>query len=523
MKTLAFINTPSVELERPPAAAAVIASCAKSVGWQCEQFDFNLYLNCETDAHTWNELEHYWRCKRLSLTAPVQKRFDELLQTFLDQVLANHPDMIGVTVFSRMSVMASYLLLSALRVRYDGTIVIGGSGSYAWPGSLPNMDAASLDSATFADYAKKQGLIDHYIQGDGELAIQALLQGQTDFPGIDGIPPRQIDDLDSLPVPDYQGIEPNKYFYTYEPGIYITASRGCVRKCSFCNIPDIWPKYRNRSADNVLQEMKNAKTRFGINLFQFTDSLINGNMKTWRELNYALANLRQNNEQFRDIKYMGQFICRTRLDQNESDWDLMARGGANLLIVGIESFSPAVRSHMGKNYSNADIDFHFKMCAWHGIKNISLMFIGYPIETLDDHQMNIEFLHRYRKYAQSGIIHAVRWGYTGMFRETQKIQQQGGVDMTTDPDLAKKFRNLPQGIRDIALGFGWINQLNPELDLRERIRRRLELHEVSVGLGWPQTRSREELQILHNILSNLNNNQIDHGDFEELNNILDFH
>ena len=65
--------------------------------------------------------------------------------------------------------------------------------------------------------------------------------------------------------------------------------------------------------------------------------------------------------------------------------------------------------------------------------------------------------------------------------------------------------------------------MNPELDLRERIRRRLELHEVSVGLGWPQTRSREELQILHNILSNLNNNQIDHGDFEELNNILDFH
>ena len=220
---------------------------------------------------------------------------------------------------------------------------------------------------------------------------------------------------------------------------------------------------------------------------------------------------------------MGQFICRTRLDQTESDWQLMADAGANLFVTGIESFSHRVRKHMGKNYSNADIDFHFKMSAWHGIKNISLMFIGYPTETLEDHECNIEFLHRYRKYALSGVIHAVRWGYTGMFRESNKLEKFGDVKIITDPDFAKRFSNLPQGIRDIALGFGWINELNPTLDLRERIRRRLELHEVSVKLGWPQTRSREELQILYNILENLNRNQVDGQDFEELETLLDFH
>jgi hypothetical protein len=522
MKKFVFINTPSVELERPPAAAAVIASCVKSVGWECEQFDFNLYLNQMVDANTWKELEEYWRCKKLELSEVTRQILDRTLDQFIQNVVDTSPDMVGVTIFSRMSVVAAYTVLLKLREQYKGQIIIGGSGSYAWPGSIPSMQAKTLDSATFADYALRTGLTNFYIQGDGEDAIRALLQGNYNFPGINGIPPQQIENLNLLPHPDYTDIEPEKYFYTYEPGIYITASRGCVRKCSFCNIPEMWPKFKNRSADSVIEEIVNGKDRFGVNLFHFTDSLLNGNMSTWREINRRLRILRQSTD-YQDIKYMGQFICRTRLDQTEKDWQLMAEAGANLFVVGIESFSHAVRKHMGKNYSNSDIDFHFKMSAYYGIKNISLMFIGYPTETLEDHEYNIEFLHRYRKYALSGIIHAVRWGYTGMFRDPTKIESRGDVKMIIDPDFAKRFKNLPNGIRDIALGFGWINEYNPDLDLRERIRRRLELHETSVKLGWPQTRSREELQILYNILQNLNRNKVNQQDFDDLETLLDFH
>ena len=73
-----------------------------------------------------------------------------------------YADMVGVTVFSRMSVMAAWVVLRVLRDKYKGKVVIGGSGSYAWPGSLPSMDTNSLDSATFADYAHKIGLIDYF-------------------------------------------------------------------------------------------------------------------------------------------------------------------------------------------------------------------------------------------------------------------------------------------------------------------------------------------------------------------------
>ena len=99
MKHFAFINTPSVELERPPAAAAVISACAKSVGWTCDQFDFNLYLNHAVDLDTWQELEQYWRCKRLELTAVTKQKLTQVLDDFVDNIVSTNPDMVGGDVY----------------------------------------------------------------------------------------------------------------------------------------------------------------------------------------------------------------------------------------------------------------------------------------------------------------------------------------------------------------------------------------------------------------------------------------
>ena len=525
MKKFVFINIPSQELERPPAAAAAISACVRHVGWDCKVFDFNLYLNKNVDSDTWVALEQFWRCKSLELTPEINSKLQEVIDNFIVQIKEYNPDMIGISVFSRFSVIPAWVILQNIRPKTQAKIVIGGAGSYTLPSSLPGLENFDFThkKTTFAALTKEVGIADHYIQGDGEIAIMELLQKHETIAGLDGIAPVQIKDLDNLPHPNYQDIEPQKYLYTHEPGIYITATRGCVRKCTFCSVPDIWPKFTARSATDVLREIKHNNKTHGVSLFQFTDSLLNGNMKVWRELNRQLIDAKKQDPSLANIKYIGQFICRTRMEQTESDWELMSKAGANLLVTGFESYSPHVRKHMGKNYSNADIEFHLKQSAYYGIRNVALMFVGYPVETLEDHEYNIEFLHKFQKYAKAGVIHMIRWGYTGMFSNPEKIEKPGEVKLTTDPDFIKKFKNLPQGIRGIALGFGWINELNPSLDLRERIRRRLELHELSVKLGWPQTRNREELQIIYNILHNLNSNSLDAEEFNKLDTLLDFH
>lgn len=520
MKKFAFINLPSQELERPPAAAALLGSIIKSMGWDCRIFDFNLFLNSNVYTDAWIELEEFWRGRIDKVSKDTKNQLSDTMEKFMLELSDYDPNWIGVSVFSRFSVVACHTLIEYIRPKTEAKIMIGGHGISAWPGTLPGV-GENTKYDTIADYLLREDYIDHYITGDGEDSIKELLSGNQ-YPGIDGVPPIQVKNLDNLPLPSYESIEPKKYYYTNEPGVYLTMSKGCVRRCTFCNVPDLWPKFTIRRADLIVDEIRKNKTEYGVNLTHFTDSLVNGSMKHFRELNMALAELREQ-EKFKSIKYMGQFICRTRSEQGERDWELMHKGGANLLVTGFESYSERVRSHMGKNYSNEDIAFHFEQSAYYGIKNIALMFVGYPIETEEDHEYNKQFLYQYQKYARAGSIHMVRWGYTGMFRDTKKIEKPGDVEMVIDPDFESKFKKLPEGLRDIALGLGWVNKKNPTLTLRERIRRRIELHELSVKLGWPQTRSKEELTILHNILKNLSSNNIDVQDISDLENVLDFH
>lgn len=519
-----FINLPSQELERPPAAASILTAIVKkNLGWQTKVFDFNLFLHSNVSITQWDELESFWRCRKDSLLEETHEVLKIVIEKFISHLEQFNPTVIAVSVFSRFSVVSSYKLVKELRARFTKTkIILGGHGITSWPGSLPYLKE-NKQYETIANLMLKENLIDHYVLGDAEESLIELLNGNTSYPGIDGRPPVSIKNLDNLPLPDYKDIKPLDYYYTTEPGVYITASKGCVRRCTFCNVPDLWPHFITRSAESLVSEIKKNKEQYGVNLTHFTDSLINGSMKHFRNFNEKMIELKESDPDMKDLKYFGQFICRRKKEQDEKDWSLMSKAGADMLVVGFESYSENVRSHMGKNYSNDDIKFHMEQSGYHGIKNVALMFVGYPVETKEDHEMNKKFLHDFQTYAKAGIIHMVRWGYTGMFRDKTKIEKPGKVELIIDPDFEGRFKSLPLGLRDIALGFGWINKLNPTLTLKERIKRRVELHELSVELGWPQTRSREELTILYNILKNLEKNKFEESDIDELDNLLDFH
>ena len=155
---------------------------------------------------------------------------------------------------------------------------------------------------------------------------------------------------------------------------------------------------------------------------------------------------------------------------------------------------------MDKGFSNEDIDYHFEQCARNGIQNFVLMFIGYPTETLEDHQMNIDFLYKYKKYMQSGTISLLRLGLTGSLDIGSPIATNKTklrlVPQKPDLDLS----HLMDHDQDWIYGRNWINLDNPDLTLEERIRRRMELHEISVNLGYHQPKIKEELYTLKKIL-----------------------
>jgi hypothetical protein len=342
-------------------------------------------------------------------------------------------------------------------------------------------------------------LIDHYLIGDGEDAFVAMLDGNFDHPGIDGRPPEQLKDLDRYPLSDYSLVDPGRYKYTQFPGVYITSSRGCVRSCKFCDIAMHWPKFRYRRGESVAEEIYTHWKRHGVRIFQFNDSVTNGNLTEYLKMNSRLAELREQNPDM-DIRLLGQFNVQSRKRMTEEQYQMAALAGWRTLIPGIESFSERVRYDMGKDFSNDDIDWHFYQCGRWGMQNVVLMFVGYPTETLEDHAKNIEFLHRYRKYMYAGVIAQIRWGWTGSIDVGTKLSER---------DLG--FRIVPQ-IPDLDLshmhdhdthwiyGRNWINLDNPDMTLEERMRRRMELHNLSLELEYPITRPREELEIIKMIM-----------------------
>jgi radical SAM superfamily enzyme YgiQ (UPF0313 family) len=183
--------------------------------------------------------------------------------------------------------------------------------------------------------------------------------------------------LTQIPVPDYddynfslyqshtQSYWGNKQSMKGQQDLIflITASKGCVKDCSFCDVGKIWPKFRFRGAEQVADEIITLHKKYNALYFSFTDSLMNGGLKVFNDLNEILAEKIPNT-----IRYDGQIICRSSKDMPERYYKSMAQAGCHSVSVGIESGSEQVRMHMGKGSLQDDIYYSTEMLTKYGIK-----------------------------------------------------------------------------------------------------------------------------------------------------------
>lgn len=471
MKNLVFVSLPKIETTFPPGALAVLSSVAEQNQRGVKIFDFNIELHDALNETEWNDLEAWCMFSRSTLDPALEQKIKGILINGLTAFIDEHTEFVVFSVFSYFSNRMATLALSWYQDHFRIPTIVGGSGV--------STDTSANDREIFGEALMRDRLADYVIFGEGELAFDSLLKGQPSFPGINQNNPQQIEDLSSLPIPTYNYFDMARY---HDPKLLITGSRGCVRKCTFCDIELTWPKFRYRRAEHIIDEIKKHFYEYGITQFEFTDSLINGSITNFDRFNELLYEEKQKNPDLEPIRYQGQFICRPREQQKPRSYELMHLAGCTMLIVGIESFSNNVRNHMKKKFSDEDIDYHLEQCAHWGLRNIFLMIVGYPTETLADHEHALATLRRYKKYADMGTIFMMRWGLTMHLYEHTPIMrmvEELGIGLENNV----KFDSL----------YGWTSSVNPDNDLRERIRRRLELHELCVALGYPMPRVREEL------------------------------
>ena len=503
-----IVSIPVLDLQYPPSSPAVIKSCVNAAGYSARTEDLNILLLdiCASKEKFWQvqyNFENAYFNSNMQDDDPVQNFFQqehELIRQWLDasiDVIKSHnPRWLGISVFSYKSHKACLALVAEIRrLKLDIKIVLGGRGasSYALGPDHPKFKASierywgKYPHRNFGETLLHYGQIDKVIHGDGENAVVELLENDTPASVT-----AQVGDIDleAVPFVDFDDYDLTAYDYVNEPIIPITGSKGCVRKCTFCDIPVLWPRFRYRSGTHIAEEMIHLYNKHGVKKFYMTDSLVNGSMRAFTDFITILAQHNTANPG-KEIKWVGQYITRTRsATLNDQYYDLLKASGGEGLTIGVESGSDSVREHMKKQFTTADVDHELAEFDRRGIVCVLLFFSCYPTETWNDFVDTINMFIKYQQYCASGTVYKITLGtpYTHHAQTPLwNMQDEIGLGSKKGSDIL------------------WRLASNPELTYYERIRRRLILQEVCMALKLPMSRNVAELNQLIDSIDNYKN------------------
>lgn len=243
--------------------------------------------------------------------------------------------------------------------------------------------------------------VDYVAIGEGELTIRefiAALQAGRDPMSVAGILDRSaslesisrrplIQPLDSIPVPDRRSVTFPERFTPVAMGS-LMHSRGCPWRCGFCSSRRFWhERVRFRSAENVLDEIRQVHRDYGIRIFTFWDDAFTIDRKLTEKLCEAILQS--------GIKIAWRTA--TRLDLlDDAMLKLMRKAGCVQMDLGIETGSPRMSEIIRKDI---DLDLApdtIERANRHGIAAGVFLMAGFPDETREDLLQTLAFMKRIR-------------------------------------------------------------------------------------------------------------------------------
>ncbi len=243
---------------------------------------------------------------------------------------------------------------------------------------------------------------DFCIVGEGETGFPMLVEALnrncnlSDVPGLvwkeNGVirknpPAAPIEDLDSLPFPDFSlldmggkrkiGIQgPGK------PTIPMQTSRGCPFDCTFCSVTGMFGRrYRHRSTQNIIAELSQYDPSQEI-IFFYDDNFAANPRKT-KELLREMIRLK--------LGFAWSTQVRSDVAKDPELLDLMAQAGCTSLYIGFESVDPQALQEMKKNQTVDDIRFAIREVRRRGIHLHGMFVFGFDSDTPSSARATVSF------------------------------------------------------------------------------------------------------------------------------------
>jgi len=405
-KKAAIISFGVIAEEKLPISLAWLSGVFERVHVEYEVHDFNHELYVALPLDLYRSLRHN------TLKSPP-KEVIEVIDTTVQRIVDQTPDILSVSVFSyRQYDVARIFLERFATVAPDSvTRIIGGPGVWYIPPGSGKTCGYSLAT---------EGLIDYYALGNGEEVIVDFLQGvdPSALLGMNSLEKLEANDYveewtelvrkiqDKYIEPSYRKI-PILNHLKQKKEILITGANGCPGRCAFCSIREYIPFPSYRDGVDVANECYKLFKQTGVTRFRRTDALANGHTKHFKAFNERIIQLRKDDPSF-TFEYNAMFLPKDSRIQDEEYYRIMAEAGCKTLDLGIESGSERLRVDMHKEYTDAQLDWHFAMCQKFGIKNNISIFVGFPTETEEDFNQNLRMLERYQKYVEDGTFYEIQ-------------------------------------------------------------------------------------------------------------------
>nr|WP_320132604.1 radical SAM protein [uncultured Holophaga sp.] len=299
----------------------------------------------------------------------------------LDYFRAQAPGIIGVSMFTFNRKRSFELLRLARRACPDALLVAGGP------------HPTHLAAEVFQECPE----LDAIVKGEGEGPLVALAERCTageDWRSAPGLLFRG-GETPSLPPLETLDLVPAEHFeadFVWDPQqlAYLSTSRGCPARCTFCNTPEFWGSgIRFKAPELVVREMALLQRQHGLTYFSFRDDTFTARKARTLELMGLLG----------DSGLHPLWNCQSRVNLvDEERLVAMKRAGCEFIQFGVEHGSERVLKSLDKGTSMARVREALALVRKVGMNLGIFLITGIPGETWEDVEQSAALIRETRPH-----------------------------------------------------------------------------------------------------------------------------